>query len=98
MFGTYKTAYVVSALLDVALSIVGYMDYDDAWIFSHAEEQYAVRLKCQSMYLPSSLQQPFVICPLLRDVKREKYPLLKDKTFRLTVGTANGEHAIELLR
>lgn len=98
MSGTHETVYAVRALPAVRLGIVGHMDYDDAWIFSHAEEQYAVRLECQSTYLPSSLQQPFVICPLLRDVKRKKYPLLKDKTFRLTVGTANDEHAIELLR
>jgi hypothetical protein len=34
---------------------------------------------------------------LLQDLKLEKYPLLKGRTFRLKVGHGRGEHAIELI-
>ena len=67
MPGTHETIYAVRALPVVTLGIVDYMDYEGAWIFAYPEEQYAVRLKCQS----TSLFATATICCLAIAAGRE---------------------------
>ena len=52
---------------------------------------------CDLIHRLRAVDPQSMLASLLRDVKLEKYPLLKGKTFRLTVGSASGEHVVELL-
>lgn len=52
---------------------------------------------CELIHRLRAVDPQSALASLLRDAKLEKYPLLKGKTFRLTVGSTCDEHAIELV-